>query len=91
MDIKLSHQDQLENTFDITIPASLIAERIDAHLAETAKTTTVAGFRPGKVPITVMKQKYGDVALEKTMDALLQEAVKKHWQIIKSILRCNLK
>ena len=77
MDIKLSHQDQLENTFDITIPASLIAERIDRHLAETAKTTTVAGFRPGKVPLTVMKQKYGDVALEKTMDALLQEAVKK--------------
>ncbi|MAP24784.1 MAG: trigger factor [Rickettsiales bacterium] len=77
MDIKLSHQDQLENTFDITIPASLIAERIDAHLAEAAKTTTVAGFRPGKVPLTVMKQKYGDVALEKTMDKLLQEAVKK--------------
>ena len=80
MEIKLSEQNQLEKKFEIIIPASLIAEKIDAHLNEKASTTTVAGFRPGKVPLDVMKQKYGDIALEKSMDALIQEAAKKAFE-----------
>lgn len=77
MHIKLSREEKLLKEFEITLPADLIAEKINAQLLEAAKNTTIAGFRPGKAPLPVMKQKYGDVALEKAMDALIQEGTSK--------------
>ncbi len=77
MQIKLSKEDKLLKEIEIIIPSDMIEKKIEAHLQDAAKTTTVAGFRPGKVPLPVMKKKYGDVALEKAMDALIQEGTRK--------------
>lgn len=49
----------LERRFDISISLEKLQGEIDTRLRKLAKTTKFHGFRPGKVPLTIVKQMYG--------------------------------
>jgi len=49
----------LKHQFKIVVPASDLSAKIDERLAEMAKTAALPGFRPGKVPMSVVAQRYG--------------------------------
>lgn len=49
----------LERRFDISISLEKLQGEIDTRLKKLAKTTKFHGFRPGKVPLTIVKQMYG--------------------------------
>ncbi len=49
----------LERRFDISISLEKLQGEIDIRLKKLAKTTKFHGFRPGKVPLTIVKQMYG--------------------------------
>lgn len=57
--------------FKITLLAAEIEEKVDARLEELRKTANIAGFRPGKVPVSIMKQRYGG----SVMGEVLEQAV----------------
>ncbi len=62
----------LRREFTISVPASDIEETITSRLKEVAKTIKMPGFRPGKVPVSLVRQRYGDSLrgeiLEKTVN-----------------------
>lgn len=49
----------LERRLDIPLPATLLDEEVERRLKKLAKTTHMAGFRPGKVPLKLIAQQYG--------------------------------
>ena len=73
MQVKEVKQDGLTHELEITIGSKEIDERIDARLKEVSKTVRIAGFRPGKVPLQVMKSKYGKAVLGEVLELAVNE------------------
>ncbi|MBT3556539.1 MAG: trigger factor [Rhodospirillales bacterium] len=69
----------LRREFTISVPASDIAETMDTRLKEVAKTIKMPGFRPGKVPVSLVRQRYGESLrgeiLEKTVNESSSTAI----------------
>ncbi len=54
-----SKNEGLEREFKIKVTAKEIAASIDKELGNLSRKLKVPGFRPGKVPATLVKQRYG--------------------------------
>lgn len=69
----------LKRGFTITIPAADLQAKQDARLKEVAAGLTLPGFRPGKVPVSVARQRYSAAVraevLEQTVSESLQSAL----------------
>lgn len=49
----------LERRLTVGVPAERVESEINSRLQKAAKTMRLDGFRPGKVPMRVIKQRYG--------------------------------
>ena len=76
MEITLSLNEGLSREFKIAINASDIDARVDAKLNEISKQVKMPGFRPGKVPISVVKARYGEQSKGEVIQAMLDEAAR---------------
>jgi trigger factor len=59
MAVTVETLDKLERKITLTLPADVIKNEIDSRLKRLARTVKMDGFRPGKVPLTVVAQRYG--------------------------------
>lgn len=66
----------LERRIDISISQNEIQEEVDKRLKQLAKTTKMHGFRPGKVPLKLVSQRYGAEVREEVLGEALQQAFK---------------
>ena len=71
MKATVTKTDGLHREMKIVVPAKELSSKVDAKVEELAKTMKVSGFRPGKVPPAVIKQRHGDAV----MGEVLQDAV----------------
>jgi trigger factor len=80
--IKLENVSAIQKKFIVTIPAATVTKTVEKKFSEVQKTASIKGFRPGKVPINLVKQYYGEDVRSKALNALISEtyseAVKKH-------------
>ncbi len=65
----------LKHELKITLPAADIAAKVDAKIAEVKDQIKLPGFRPGKVPENVVKQRFGDSLLNEVFQEALQHAM----------------
>lgn len=61
----------LKREYRIVLPASELAEKLDAQIASMKDKVQIKGFRPGKVPVGHLKRVYG----KSIMGDVVQEAV----------------
>nr|WP_298794415.1 trigger factor [uncultured Acetobacter sp.] len=66
----------LKRGFTITIPAAELAEKRDARLKEVAANLTLPGFRPGKVPVSLARQRHGDAVRGEVLEQAVSEALR---------------
>ncbi|MDO6469573.1 trigger factor [Neptunomonas phycophila] len=59
MQVSVETTSALERQMTITVPAERIDNDVDKRVQQTARTVRIDGFRPGKVPLKVVKQRYG--------------------------------
>ncbi|WP_198971188.1 trigger factor [Xylophilus sp. ASV27] len=59
MAVNVETLDKLERKITLTLPVATIQSEVDARLKRLARTVKMDGFRPGKVPINVVAQRYG--------------------------------
>ena len=59
MAVTVETLDKLERRITLSLPAQSIASEIDARLRKLSRTVKADGFRPGKVPISFVAQRYG--------------------------------
>ncbi|MEO7129041.1 MAG: trigger factor, partial [Rhodoferax sp.] len=59
MSVTVETLEKLERKITLTLPVGVIQSEVDARLKRMARTVKMDGFRPGKVPMTVVVQRYG--------------------------------
>jgi len=74
MQVTETLSDGLKRGFTVVVPAADIEGRRAKRLAELAKTLQLPGFRPGKVPTTVVKQRYGGAVTAEVLEESVNNA-----------------
>src|SRR5260370_35003876 len=82
MQITETNAEGLKHEFKVTIGADDIAQRVERRLNEIGRQVRLPGFRPGKVPLTVLKKRYGPSvmgeAIDRAVNAGSTEAQREH-------------
>jgi trigger factor len=79
MAVNVETLDKLERKITLTLPLNVIKTEVDSRLKRLARTVKMDGFRPGKVPMNVVAQRYGysvhyEVMNDKVGEAFSQAA-----------------
>ena len=64
----------LERRMKVQVPAEKIETEIDSRLVGVSKTARIKGFRPGKVPMSVIKQRYGTQVRQEVLGEIMQSS-----------------
>ncbi len=64
----------LKRGFAVTVPASDLEEKRSKRLAEIGKTVRLPGFRPGKVPMSVVRQRFGTAVMSEVLEESVNAA-----------------
>jgi trigger factor len=67
----------LKHQFKIVVPVGDLTSKIDERLAEMAKTAALPGFRPGKVPVSLLKKQYGQALFGEAVEAAVNTSTAK--------------
>jgi trigger factor len=59
MAVNVETLEKLERRITLTLPAAVINGEVETRLKKLARTVKADGFRPGKVPMSVVSQRYG--------------------------------
>jgi trigger factor len=59
MAVTVENLEKLERKMTLTLPLNTIQSEVDSRLKKLARTVKMDGFRPGKVPMSVVAQRYG--------------------------------
>lgn len=59
MPVTVETLEKLERKITLTLPADVIQNEVASRLKRLARTVKMDGFRPGKVPMNVVAQRYG--------------------------------
>jgi trigger factor len=80
MQVSVENTGGLERRLTVQVPGKEIQDKIESKLKELSKQVRIKGFRPGRVPMSVVRQRYGkqvrlDIVNE-TMQRSLQQAIR---------------
>lgn len=64
----------LERRMTVGIPADRIESEVNKRLQQTASRAKVDGFRPGKVPMSVIRKRFGGSARQEVMGEMIQSS-----------------
>ena len=74
MQVTETLSDGLKRAYTVVVPAADIETKRAARLANLAKTLTLPGFRPGKIPQTVVRQRFGTAVNAEVLEESVSEA-----------------
>ncbi len=77
MQVVEKQKDGLKHSFEVKIPYKIISDNIDKKLVEIGEKVNVPGFRPGKAPMTMLKQRYGGSVMGEVIDITVRESYTK--------------
>ena len=60
---------------NVSVPTSRVNEQFEARLKRTAKTVKINGFRPGKVPLNVVRREYGASIYQEVVNEIIRDTV----------------
>ncbi len=77
MQITQTKQEELKREFTVTLSAGEIDQKINEKLEELGKTVKMPGFRPGKVPLSLLKSKYGKAVMGEVLESAVNDSTLK--------------
>jgi trigger factor len=72
MEITEIAADGLKHEFRIVVPAGELEDKVTSRLDELGKTIRLPGFRPGKVPMQILRRRYGPSVLGEVVENTVQ-------------------
>jgi len=72
MQVSVETTSGLERRMTIGVPADRIESEVNKRLQQTAQRAKVDGFRPGKVPMSVIRKRYGASAHQEVIGEVIQ-------------------
>ena len=74
MQVSIETTSGLERRLTVGVPAVRIESEVDTRLQKAAKNVRLAGFRPGKVPMKVMRQRFGAGVRQEVMGEVVSQS-----------------
>jgi len=74
MQVSLTATGGLERRLEVAIPAAEIDGEVAQRLTRISRTARLKGFRPGKAPIAVIRQQYGDQVHGEVINDLMRSS-----------------
>ena len=70
-------QKGLERRITVRVPAAEIEQQVDSRLQQVGRTARLKGFRPGKIPAKVVRQRYGGQVRREVMSDVIRASYTK--------------
>ena len=74
MQVTVESTGTLERRMRVELPAERIENEVASRLKSVGRTAKIKGFRPGKVPPKVIRQRYGKQIREEVLSELMQKS-----------------
>jgi trigger factor len=74
MQVSVESTGKLERRMRVELPAARIDQEVNSRLKSVGKTAKIKGFRPGKVPAKIVKQRYGQQIREEVVSEIMQKS-----------------
>src|SRR5271169_4998426 len=72
MQVTETSADGLKREFHIVVPAGELEDKVVSRLGELGRTIRLPGFRPGKVPMQILRRRYGPSVLGEVVESTVQ-------------------
>ena len=66
----------LKRGFTVVVPASELDAKRTARLTELGRTMKMSGFRPGKIPLAIVRQRYGTAVAGEVLEQVVNDATR---------------
>ncbi len=76
MQVTETHSEGLKRCYTVVLPAADIESRRSLRFADLGKTVRLPGFRPGKVPLAVLRQRFGSAVTAEVVEQSVSEATR---------------
>ena len=73
MKVTVDSKKGLKTNLKVFVDKKTINEKLGARLNELSKTVNIKGFRPGKVPVDVLKRQFGKAVYGEVLEKILKE------------------
>ena len=74
MQVSVESSEGLERRMTVELPAEKVTEKVEKRLKELARTVRLDGFRPGKVPLSVVRKRFGGQVHQEVFGDLVQSS-----------------
>jgi trigger factor len=74
MQVTETNSDGLKHEMTVVIAAADIERRVTDRLSEIGRTIRLPGFRPGKVPLTVLRKRYGPSVMGEVLERTVSDS-----------------
>lgn len=75
MQVSVEAPSAIERRLTIVVPIEQVDKAFEESIAQFAKNAKIKGFRPGKVPLPIVKQQYGDAARQEALSKVIQSSL----------------
>lgn len=75
MNVSIEVVSNIARRLNVSVPTSQVNEQFEARLKRTAKTIKINGFRPGKVPVNVVRRDYGAGIYQEVVNDVVRDSV----------------
>ncbi|MBB4284775.1 trigger factor [Roseospira goensis] len=75
MQVTETLSEELKREFKVVVPADSLNEKVESRLTEVGSQVRIPGFRPGKVPMAMLKKRFGGHIMGEVLEQAAQEAV----------------
>jgi len=74
MQVTETKSDGLKCAFTVVLAAAEIDEKLTARLEQVGREVRLPGFRPGKVPASILKKRFGDAVMGEVIEAAVNDS-----------------
>ena len=74
MQVSVENTGKLERRMQVQVPAERVSKEIASRLKQISRTARLNGFRPGKAPLTVIRQQFGPQVHREVIGELMQSS-----------------
>ena len=74
MQVSVETVSTLERRVKVVVPAAKIEQDVQARIVKAARTLRMDGFRPGKVPMSLVQKRYGESIRQEALGEIIRDS-----------------
>jgi FKBP-type peptidyl-prolyl cis-trans isomerase (trigger factor) len=75
MQVSVEAPNKLERRMTVTVPVATVEEAYDKRIVHLAKTVKINGYRQGKIPPHVIRERYSETAHQEALSEVIQASL----------------